>query len=314
MTILAVFGHKKPDTDAIASTIAMTYWLNQQDIAAKGYRLDEINHETQFLIDLAKVRLPALLTAAVSGQNVALVDHNESQQSVANLSAARIRYVIDHHKFGGLTTDEPAYIRCEPVGSTCTILYDMFTQKNLPISQQIATLMAGAIISDTLNLTGPTTTANDKNALQALTHLAGIHEIDGFANQLFEAKSNIDDLSDDALVATDYKQFVFADKTWGIACIETVKPEVVFARIDGIVKASADIKAKDGLDYLLVVVVDILKQHAWAIAGSQMQNAIIEQAFNSQLDKQRIDLGNLVSRKKQFVPALQAFYARQTHT
>lgn len=310
MTTIAVFGHKKPDTDAIVSTIVMTYWLNQQNMVAKSFRLDDINHETQFLIELAKVRVPERLTSLEAGQSVALIDHNESQQSIANLTTARICYVIDHHKLGDLTTAEPAYIRFEPVGSTSTILYHMFREKNLLISQQMATLMAGAIISDTLNLTGPTTTDKDKQALQALTQLAGIHEVDSFANQLFDAKSNITDLTDEALVTTDYKQFVFADKKWGIACIETVKPDVVFARIDGIAQASEQVKHRDGLDFLLVIVVDIIKQQAWAIASTDAQNNIIEQSFHSKLDKKLIALGNLVSRKKQFVPALAAFYAK----
>ena len=178
------------------------------------------------------------------------------------------------------------------------------------ISQQIATLMAGAIISDTLNLTGPTTTDSDKQALDALIHLAGIHDANSFANQLFDAKSNISDLTDDALVTTDYKQFIFSNKKWAIACIETVKPGVVLSRIDGIQQASELIRQRDGLDYMLVIIVDILKQQSWAVGSNDAQNEIIEQAFDTRLNDKLLDLGNLVSRKKQFVPTLEAFYAQ----
>ena len=310
MTTIAVFGHKKPDTDAIVSAIVMTYWLNQQGIDAKSYRLDDINQETKFLIELAKVRLPELLTHLEPDQPAALVDHNESQQSIANLADAHICYLVDHHKLGDLTTAEPAYIRFEPVGSTSTILYHMFMEKSLLISQQMATLMAGAIISDTLNLTGPTTTDSDKQALQAVIHLAGIQDINRFANQLFDAKSNISDLTDDALVTTDYKQFMFSNKKWAIASIETVKPDVVLSRIEGIQQASELIRQRDGLDYMLVIIVDILKQQSWAVGSNDAQNEIIAQAFNTRLNDKLLDLGNLVSRKKQFVPTLEAFYAQ----
>ncbi|MGL5253066.1 MAG: manganese-dependent inorganic pyrophosphatase [Moraxella sp.] len=309
MTTLAVFGHKKPDTDAIVAAMAMSYWLNQQNIAATPYRLDAINHETAFLIDLAHVRTPTLLTHIEAGQQVALVDHNERQQSIGRVEEAHICYVIDHHKLGDLTTTAPAYIRFEPVGSTCTVLYGMFLEKQLPISQQMALLMAGAIISDTLNLTSPTTTNQDKGALSALLHLAGMRDADGFANQLFEAKSTITGITDEALVTMDYKQFGFADSKWGIAAIETVNPNQVFARIDGLQQAAQAIEQRDHLDFLLVIIVDIIQQQSWAIAGSDAQNHIVTQAFASSLDKNLIALGNRVSRKQQFVPALAAFYA-----
>lgn len=308
---VAVFGHKQPDTDAIVAAIAMSDWLNQQHIAATPYRLDELNHETQFLLDMAKVQVPSLLTELEVGREVALVDHNESQQSIVNLNTAVIKYVIDHHKLGDLRTTEPVYIRFEPVGSTCTILYGLFVKDNLAISSQIALLMAGAIISDTLNLTSPTTTLQDKQALPALLQIAGIRDGDDFAKQLFDAKSNISELSDEALVTMDYKQFCFADKRWGIATIETVNPETVFARIAGLQSAAELIRQRDQLDFFLVTIVDIQQQHSWALASQPAQDHIIAEAFATHLTDNKLDLGNRVSRKKQFVPILQAYYNRQ---
>lgn len=156
-----IFGHKNPDTDAIVSAIIFQDWLVQQNISAIAHRLGEMNQETKFLLDFAQISEPKLLPNLEKNSQIALLDHNESVQSIDNLADYQIRYVIDHHKLGDLTTKEPTYIRIQPVGSTCTLLYLMYQEKNLTISPTLAKLMVGAIISDTLNLTSPTTTQTE---------------------------------------------------------------------------------------------------------------------------------------------------------
>lgn len=314
---VVVFGHKTPDTDAIVSAIVMADWLNQQSLNATPYRLGEINQETDFLLKFANFeQIPTILTVEqliqINNPILALTDHNESQQSLENLKSFIIGYVIDHHKIGDLTTSEPAFIRIEPVGSTCSILYKLYQEYQLTISPVLATLMAGAIVSDTLNLTSPTTTASDRRILPELLNLANITDGNDFANQLFRAKSDISHLTAEQLVTADYKQFNFTksgkNEKWGIAAIETVNPMQVFQRIADIQTATQAIKQRDGLDYLLVIIVDILQQQSWAVASDEVQNQIIAQAFGTQVNKAILDLGNRVSRKKQFVPALEKFY------
>lgn len=321
-TTIAVFGHKTPDTDAIVSAMVMSEWLKQQGIDATPYRLGELNKETQFLLNQVSMPAPQLLVNLAKGSPIALVDHNESQQSINNRTDYAIRYVVDHHKLGDLTTAEPTYIRFQPVGSTSTLLFLMFQEtlvngKILSISQPLATLMLGAIVSDTLNLTSPTTTDVDKRAVSALSELAGITNLEKFAHDLFLAKSDISDLTAIQLLTADYKQFSFGNNngqdipaTWGIASIETVNPSQIFERIAELQTAIDTVSQQSNLDYLLVVIVDILKQRSWAIAVDDYpeQNQIIEQAFAAKRENELIDLGNRVSRKKQFVPALEAYY------
>ncbi|MFW2177092.1 MULTISPECIES: manganese-dependent inorganic pyrophosphatase [unclassified Moraxella] len=312
---IAVFGHKTPDTDAIVSAIAMSYWLNQQDIPATPYRLGDLNQETKFLLNLAHVRTPDLISQLPQNTPIALVDHNESQQSIDNREHYELRYVIDHHKLGDLTSSEPFYLRLQPVGSTATLLYLMFQEMpidkpKLMISQQIALLMLGAIVSDTLNLTSPTTTDSDKTAVADLSHLAGVHDVNDFAQQLFEAKSDVSHLTDLELITSDYKQFSFGKdgKKWGISAIETVKPQAIFERLATLPTAMTTLKQRNGVDFVLVMIVDIIKQQSWAVAFDDEQNYIVTQAFSSEVKNNLIDLGSLVSRKKQFVPALERFY------
>lgn len=310
---LHVFGHKNPDTDAIVAAIGLAEWLQQQGIGAAPYRLGPINQETHYLLGQAHQTPPPLLESLAADSEVALVDHNESQQSIADLASLQIRYVVDHHKLGDLTTREPAFIYLLPVGSTSTMLYGMFIQSKLTIGPKLAQLMLGAIISDTLHLNSPTTTPADRDALRALAKIASITDTKAFAQGLFEAKSDISGASALDLVTADYKQFRFGSTLthWGIASIETVNPKAVIARLGELKDAIATVKQRDGLDYLLVVIVDILQQQSWAIATDQDQDQVIAQAFGTQVQDGQLALGNLVSRKKQFVPTLESHYHKQ---
>lgn len=314
-TTIAIFGHKKPDTDAIVSAIVMQDWLDQQHIKATAYRLDNPNSETQFLLNLVNISAPPSLPDLPQGQAIALVDHNESGQSIANLNDYQIQYVIDHHKLGDLTTSEPVYIRLQPVGSTCTLLFLMYQELALTPPKNLATLMCGAIISDTLNLHSPTATAQDRFALKQLSNIADIKDLDSFAKQLFEAKSSVAHLTDLELINSDFKKFSFNKDNSplhiGISCIETVNPSQIFARKDALQQASIRLKTQSNLDYLLVIVVDILAQQSWIIASDDAQNAFMAQVFHSEMQDNLLSIGNKVSRKKQIVPALESFFAER---
>lgn len=273
------------------------------------------------MLNLVNINPPDLCPNLADNHPIALLDHNESGQSIADLHRYQIRYVIDHHKLGDLTTFEPAYIRLQPVGSTCTLLFLMYQELGLLPPKHFATLMAGAIISDTLNLNSPTATHTDKTVLQKLCEIADITDVSDFAKQLFNAKSDVSHLTSEQLLTTDYKHFTFItkndigyhNKKWGISCIETVNPEQIFERITDLQATINKVKQQDHLDFLLVVIVDILQQQSWAICTDDEQNHIIYQSFNlnktqNNLHQQVISLGQIVSRKKQIVPALERFY------
>ncbi|CAF3760248.1 unnamed protein product [Rotaria sp. Silwood1] len=149
---IIVLGHRNPDTDAITAAIVYSDFLRQMNINAKAYRLGNLNNETKFILKTVNIKEPEMLPDNIpNGTEVALVDHNESQQSMKNLNKMRITHVIDHHKLGDLTTSEPIYLRIEPVGCTATILTKLYRENNLNIDQKMAFLLTSAIISDTLH-------------------------------------------------------------------------------------------------------------------------------------------------------------------
>ena len=160
-----VFGHKSPDSDSITSSLVMTNLENEL-----GNRLGNINKETEFILDYLGIEAPELLESVEDGANVILVDHNSPAESVDNLENANILKVVDHHKLA-LETSYPLFLRFEPVGCTETILCKLYEENGVEITKEIATLMLSAIISDTLLLKSPTTTDDDKLAVEKLAEI-----------------------------------------------------------------------------------------------------------------------------------------------
>lgn len=318
-----VFGHTSPDTDAFASAYAFAYYLNAQGLTAVPYRLGEPNLETKFVLDfladkfddfgadLSK-RLPFLnpanpLSTLKHGDKICLTDHNEQSQSIANLADFELCYVIDHHKIS-LNTPSPAYVRIYPVGCTCTILWQMFNEKGIAIAPSLALFMLSAIVSDTLNLTSPTTTDDDRTALTALAKLAKLDDVDDFAGQMFTAKSDVSHLSAREILLMDYKEYDFGGERWGIAGIETLEPSKVLARQDELADTANAIKAEKGLHQLMIALVDIKEHTGYAIAYDTAQNAILGDAFGVGVANGVFVLDGVVSRKKQIVPALERYF------
>ena len=113
-----------------------------------------------------------------------LVDHNEFSQSVKGIEKARVLEVIDHHRVTDFSTSRPVSFRNEIVGSTCTIIATIFRENQVPIEENLAGLMLGGLLSDTMNLQTPTTTDKDRHTANILAALAGL-DLDQFAEELF---------------------------------------------------------------------------------------------------------------------------------
>jgi manganese-dependent inorganic pyrophosphatase len=160
--MIAIIGHQNPDTDAICSAIVAADYFNSIGYATTPYRLGETPAEAKFVLQKAGINEPELLTGLEDGSDVILVDHNMVSQSLPNLAELNVLGYIDHHAIENITSPHPIYVRFEPLGSTCSILYKMYTTDALIIPKQMACLMLGGILSDTLAFRSPTTTDDDK--------------------------------------------------------------------------------------------------------------------------------------------------------
>ena len=162
-------------------------------------------------------------------KKVALVDHNESGQAVDGLFDCEIMEIVDHHKLGYVQSIKPVYFRCQPVGCTSTIVYQMYKENKVEIPPDMAGLMCSAILSDTLMYRSPTCTPLDKLAAEALAKIAGV-EVEDYAMQMFEAGSDLKSKSDTDLFYQDFKMKLLGKikRYWLILMIVMVRSMRVY--------------------------------------------------------------------------------------
>lgn len=300
---LAIIGHKNPDTDSIVSAItAVDYFKNVFNIPAEAFRSGKLNNETKFVLETFRVKSPKLISLSDTQNAIALVDHNEIDQAFDELDFAKVNYVFDHHKLS-IQTEKPIFFRAEPLGSTASLIAKMFHEKNAKISKVTAGLLIAGILSDTLNMAGPTTTLEDKEIVNSLNKIAQVN-IQDFADRMFAAKSSLEGISVQEIITLDYKAFKIGKFKLGIGAWETTLPESVNEKKKEIIEVLKAKKENEKLDYLFFMVVDILKQNSYLYIISENEKGLAEKIFKSKVENDLMFLKNIVSRKKQIVPPL----------
>ncbi|KAF1306165.1 manganese-dependent inorganic pyrophosphatase [Candidatus Enterococcus willemsii] len=303
MSKILIFGHQNPDTDAIGAAIAFAELQRELGKDAEAVALGEPSEETQYALDYFKTAAPRVVeTVANETDSVMLVDHNEFQQSVADIADVTVLSVVDHHRIANFETANPLYYRAEPVGCTSTIIYKMYKENHVEIPQAVAGMMLSAIVSDTLLFKSPTCTDEDVQAAKALAEIAGV-DVEVYGLEMLKAGTKLSDKSVETLLDLDAKSFPMADKNVRIAQINTVDLAEVFARQAELEAAMAKANSENGYDLFLLVVTNILDSDSeLLVVGDPKAN--VEKAFAVTLDNNRAFLQGVVSRKKQVVPQL----------
>jgi len=304
-----VVGHKNPDTDSVLSAILVSKFSKKiLGFEVESRMAGDMNNETKFILNLVGEANPSVVKK-ITSENVVLVDTMEPEQIIEGLTEENLVGIIDHHKLGGLRTFSPIYCRVEPLGCVCSIIYKILKEKNIKVDKKTATLIMAGIISDTLNLTSPTTTATDKTYLKELAKIAKV-DLKQFATDQFEAKSSLKGISLDKVVECDYKEFEMGGKRVGIGVWETTNPESVNASAPKIMKILEDKKVKDGLDYILFGVVDIMKNNTLCYIIGEAEEKLMNDVFGTVTKENMVFLKGVVSRKKQIVPQLMSHFTK----
>ncbi len=232
-------------------------------------------------------------------QKVILVDHNNFAQSVDGLDEADILEIIDHHNIGDIGTSLPINFRSRPVGCTATMIYDMYKEQKVSIPKNMAGLMLSAILSDTLLLTSPTTTEDDKFVAVKLASIAKV-DIDTYGYEMLKASSSIEGKSVEELIKTDFKSYVVGDKLLGISQIMTMDIETVEKNIDEFI---AKLNEMVTLNYSIVTIfiTDVIKNGSYVLYNDAAAG-IIQDSFGLKHIHQCMFLPKIVSRKKQIQP------------
>ncbi|EAD2776311.1 manganese-dependent inorganic pyrophosphatase [Listeria monocytogenes] len=308
MTKTLVFGHKNPDTDTICSAISYAELKKAQGADIEAVRLGELNSETAFVLDYFQVTAPRLVqTVANEVSEVALVDHNERQQSVDDIDDVTVTAVVDHHRIANFETSDPLYYRAEPVGCTTTILLKMFRENEVEVSKTVAGLMLSAIISDTLLFQSPTCTEEDKVAAQKLAQIADV-DIQSYGMEMLKAGADVSKKTVAELLL-DAKEFNMNDNKVEIAQINVVDVNDVLSRRAEVEALMTQNIVDKGLDLYLFVITNILTNDSVGIAiGSK--TAVVEEAYGVKFVENQAPLKGVVSRKKQVVPILTNTFAK----
>ena len=302
MVKIYVFGHKSPDSDSITSSLVMANLEKELgNVEAQAYRLGNINKETEFILDYIGIDAPELLESVEDGANVILVDHNSPSESVDNLENANILKVVDHHKLA-LNTSYPLFLRFEPLGCTETILCKLYEENNVEITKEMATLMLSAIISDTLLLKSPTTTEDDKKAVEKLSKIAGI-DAEEYGLKMLKAGTDLSSFSIEEILALDAKQIDFKD-------VKSIVNQVNTASIPDVLEMKEELEAginkiieEENLDLFMLLITDIVNSNSQVIALGKNAD-LVEKAYGVKLEDNMVLLEGVVSRKKQVVPIM----------
>jgi len=236
-------------------------------------------------------------------KKVILVDHNEMAQSFPGLEQAEITEIIDHHRIGDVTTDGPIYVRNEPVGSTSTIIANMFFERDLTIDPPIAGILLSAILSDTIYFKSPTCTPRDREIAEKLAVIAG-ENMDRLADAMFTPDDSLLKMTAKELLNMDFKVFRMAGAKVAIAQISAMDISGFLARQDDLL-AQMDIDRKlEDYDMVMMALTDIEKGGSQILVSGSLGDAI-ERAYGEEArGKQSFYLPGVMSRKKQIVPQL----------
>ena len=237
-----------------------------------------------------------------SRKRLILVDHNEESQAVDNVDQAEILEIIDHHRLGSLQTMAPVYFRNQPVGCTATIMYQIYQEKQLEISPEIAGLLCAAIISDTLMFRSPTCTAVDQAAAESLAKIAGI-DIPEFASEMFRAGSNLKDETPAEIFHQDFKKFIIEDVTFGVGQINSMDARELEEIKENLLPNMQNECGKHGMQMVFFMLTNIIEESTELLYYGSGAKELIARAFEKEVPEESCRLEGVVSRKKQLIPA-----------
>ena len=241
-------------------------------------------------------------------RRIILVDHNEATQAVEGFDQAEILEIIDHHRIGSLETSGPVYFRNQPVGCTATIITQMYDENGVEIRPQIAGLLLAAILSDTLVFRSPTCTPIDVSAANRLAKIAGV-EIDAFASEMFEAGEKLDGKTPEEVFLQDFKVFMCGDVRFGVAQGSYMTRKNLKAAQQLLTPYLPEACGKQNVEDLYMLLTDVPKEESVVICTGRHADEMLRSGFEKEPEEDGgWVLPGVVSRKKQFIPALMSAY------
>ena len=302
-----VVGHKNPDSDSIFSAISLAYLKSQLGTPAVAVAQGQPNSETQFVLDYFGLQAPAL-ALKVAGNKVVLVDHNTYAQAPDDIKDAEIVGIVDHHNLGGVLTGEPIEVLIKPVGSTNTIIWQLYERAGVAIPSSIAGGMLSAIFSDTLVFRSPTTTDLDRTAVKRLASIVNIEDIEKYGQQMLLAgEADLATAPIQSLLQRDFKNFEMNGSKVGVAQLAAIGFDRLIDRKDAFLAEMQKLKKEQDYISLVLMLTDIEAGGTELLVVGENQSEI-GSAFNVSMRNNSAWAAGVMSRKKQVVPVLEKVF------
>jgi manganese-dependent inorganic pyrophosphatase len=302
---LQVFGHKAPDTDSTGSPIIWAWYLNEvKGEDAEAVLLGEPNTEAAFMLERWNLPKPRIVEHVEDGAPVVILDTNNPAELPENVNALDIKAIIDHHKLtGGIETKSPIEITVRPLACTATLLHDLMGAEAEKMPEGVKGAMLSCILSDTLAFRSPTTTDHDKALAEKLAADLGI-SIPDYAAEMFAAKSDVSAFSEAELLRMDSKSYEVGGTKFRVSVLETTSPAAVLDRKDALMAEMPKVAEEDGVDQVLLFIVDILEEEATLLVPNELVKRVAEKSFGATVEGDTVVLPGVMSRKKQIIPNL----------
>jgi len=235
-------------------------------------------------------------------KRVILMDHNEKAQSVPGLDQADILEIVDHHRLADIETNNPIYVRNEPVGSSTTIVAEMYQEKGLMPTAKMAGLMAAAIVSDTVMFKSPTCTKRDIAMAERMARIGGVN-IKELGRQLFSTAGG---KSVEELVSSDFKEFHIGEQNLGVGQVTCLDSMEMLERKEEFLAVMRRLQEERHYNMVILMLTDVL------LEGTQLlyvgSDEAIRNAFSAEPKDNALFLPGVMSRKKQVIPMLSALW------
>jgi len=300
-----VFGHKSPDTDSTGSPILWAWYLNDvKGGDAEAVLLGEPNTEAAFMLEKWNLPKPRIISDVDEGQACVVVDTNNPAELPETINDADVQAIIDHHKLvGGLETKSPIDITVRPLACTATIMVDLMGDDAAKMPDAMKGAALTCILSDTLEFRSPTTTDHDREVANKLAADLGVN-LGDYAAEMFAAKSDVSAFSDAELIRMDSKEYEVSGTKFRVSVLETTAPGMVLDRKDSLMASMKEVAAADGVDEVLLFVVDILNEEATLLVPNDVVKTVAEKSFDASVEGDTVVLPGIMSRKKQIIPNL----------
>ncbi len=297
-----VFGHKSPDSDSISGAISVAYFYRQRGLNTIPVAQGRPNPESQFLLDKFKVKAPSVIDK-IDGHKFILVDFSDLALAPDDFNPGNLIALIDHHKLGDVTSENPIECFVKPIGCCNTIVKQLYDIYGIKIPKDIAGMMLGAILSDTMNFKSPTTTEEDIKAAKELAAIAGVKDLDAFGNELKIAKASLNATAEELLLR-DFKNFDINGHKVGVGQLEVLDLKDVSDKLKAdIIRAMEKLKTQKNYHTLMMSFTCAEKGGSAIIVRSDSRENVLK-AFKAPDDDSMTLVDGIMSRKRNIVPTL----------